>query len=502
MSFATGFFGTLARGMEDKRSFIRDRIEEERSYLREQGLQRQSQVSELRNNYRTAADMVIRRLGGGEDARSMVRTALEQDPEGLMQMAQYAQDPDVSSATLRSGFNISQEYTDKSMEEILGTIAPVTRDLGPDANPAEVENRSFAAMLGLDTESALRDEVYSSEIVGGMTGDDILAARGTPVRTRGTAGSEAGLYNFDVFGQGEQMDTRDAALVQGQVVLSYERKLDNERERLATLFDNEELSDAQRQDINEAMREIDQLKEIRDADDVEFLRRMSEMYGPTNTLLRAQQQYGSEFMNNVTLFPNNFSSTLEREPRNPFTFDWEEATETQTTEREPSTSSPETGGEETEREPRAPTPASGNARILESEEVLEENLSEPEELSGEETEEAMSLAEEAFGIAGSLPEVVIETSTGKQVRVENPEPTRSLVDRGLDPSLVVSPEKIRESAERERMTNDEDTVMSQPLSTPERSARERISFEEWQKLSRKERRERNLPETTFQWQNQ
>jgi hypothetical protein len=250
------------------------------------------------------------------------------------------------------------------------------------------------------------------------------------------------------------------------------------------------------------MREIDQLKEIRDADDVEFLRRMSEMYGPTNTLLRAQQQYGSEFMNNVTLFPDNFSSTLEREPRNPFTFGWEEATETQTTEREPSTSSPETGGEETEREPRAPTPASGNARILESEEVLEENLSEPEELSGEETEEAMSLAEEAFGIAGSLPEVVIETSTGKQVRVENPEPTRSLVDRGLDPSLVVSPEKIRESAERERMTNDEDTVMSQPLSTPERSARERISFEEWQKLSRKERRERNLPETTFQWQNQ
>lgn len=202
MSFAQGFFGTLARGMEDKRDFIRNRIEEDRQYLRQQGLQRMAQVQETRAGYEAAARELINR-GADEQA---VLAHLQSNPQGVMSMFREVTNRGiVNKDVINSIFNISDNYAGTlTLEDVIAQIAPLAADIPQDANPAEVERRTIAGWLGLDTEEALNREVYSRQIVGGMTGDQILAAIGTPVTPRGS-GQNVGTLNYQALEDAKPM---------------------------------------------------------------------------------------------------------------------------------------------------------------------------------------------------------------------------------------------------------------------------------------------------------
>lgn len=183
MSFASGFYGTMAQGMSDKRAFIRDRVTEDRQYLRTQGLKRMEEVSKQRQAYETAAQSLIRR-GANEET---ILGTLEADPQGLLEAYREITERGVTNpAAINSVFEINNEYSGASLTEILSKVIPAVSGVADDADPAEVGRRSLAGFLGLDIEDALNEQVYRSEIVGGMTGDDILAATGSRVAAQGT----------------------------------------------------------------------------------------------------------------------------------------------------------------------------------------------------------------------------------------------------------------------------------------------------------------------------
>ena len=181
MSFATGFANSVASGMRDKREFIRNRVEEDRLYLRQQGLQRQSAITEQKLRYQQATEQLLRIKGVD---KNRVLAALEADPDGVLDLAgrdftdgsQINTVLDIYEGTEASG----------SLADILGSVMPAFSSLPKDANPTTVKRAGIAAWLGLDTETELNEQVYQAQIVGGMTGDDILASMNIPVTVKGT----------------------------------------------------------------------------------------------------------------------------------------------------------------------------------------------------------------------------------------------------------------------------------------------------------------------------
>ena len=181
MSFATGFANSVASGMRDKKEFIRNRVEEDRLYLRQQGLQRQSAITEQKLRYQQATEQLLRIKGVD---KNRVLAALEADPDGVLDLAgrdftdgsQINTVLDIYEGTEASG----------SLADILGSVMPAFSSLPKDANPTTVKRAGIAAWLGLDTETELNEQVYQAQIVGGMTGDDILASMNIPVTAKGT----------------------------------------------------------------------------------------------------------------------------------------------------------------------------------------------------------------------------------------------------------------------------------------------------------------------------
>ena len=266
MSIAAGFFGTLAQGMDDKRQFIRNRIEEDRLYLREQGLQRMAQVNQQRQAYETAARDLITR---GANERSVL-AALESNPQGLMSMYREVTDRGITNReVINSVFEIADGYnTDASLEEILQTVIPATASLPADTDPTETRRRSIAAWLGLDTEEELNQNVYSQQIVGGMTGDQILASMNIPVNARGT-GQGVG-FNFENLEEDEVLTQRDATY---WTKLSLEEYTPVLQERISTL--QQELASLNELDGEMSEEEMARLREINE--EMTMLESMSDM---------------------------------------------------------------------------------------------------------------------------------------------------------------------------------------------------------------------------------
>jgi hypothetical protein len=202
MSFAAGFFGTLSNNIENKRDFIRSRVEEDRKYLREQGLQRMAKVGEQRTAYETAARGLIRR---GAD-ESTVLTAMESDPQGILDIYREVDKNNITNpSTINSIFEIGNEYrTEASLSEVLNKILPTVSQLPADADPTTVRRKSFASWLNLDTEEELDEQVYGSQIVGGMTGDQILASMNIPVNAKGTDDPNVA-FNFAAMERGREL---------------------------------------------------------------------------------------------------------------------------------------------------------------------------------------------------------------------------------------------------------------------------------------------------------
>lgn len=181
--FAAGFYGTVANNISDKRDFIRNRVEEDRLYLREQGLQRRAAVQEQRGAYERVARSLIR---SGADERTVLGT-LEMDPEGLMEVYERTNGQDIGPAALNSMMSISEDYQGSaSMSEILDRILPTAIEMPNDTDPLTAKKNTIAAWLGLDTETELNEQVYGADVLPGMTGDQIIASMNIPVAARGT----------------------------------------------------------------------------------------------------------------------------------------------------------------------------------------------------------------------------------------------------------------------------------------------------------------------------
>jgi len=216
MSFAAGFFGTLSKNIESKRDFIRNKVEEDRLYLREQGLHRMARVQEQRGTYETAARGLIRR---GVDEQSVL-TAMESDPQGILEVYREAtSDRTITKEALNAVFNIGNEYrTDATLSQVLEKILPTVTQLPADADPTTVRRKSLASWLNLDTEEEISEQVYNAQVVGGMTGDQILASMNIPVTARGEARDDVS-FNFEAM-------TPTRELSQGEVTDWFTRSLE------------------------------------------------------------------------------------------------------------------------------------------------------------------------------------------------------------------------------------------------------------------------------------
>ena len=182
MSFAAGFYGRVADNMADKKAFIRNRVEEDRTYLRQQGLQRQAAVAEQRGRYQMATEQLLRIQGVD---RNTVLAALEADPDGVLDLAgrDYTNGSEIN--TVLEIYKDS-DPTSTNLTDILNSVMPAVSALPADSDPTTVRRTGIAAWLGLDTETELNQQVYSAQVVGGMTGDQILASMNVPVRAQGS----------------------------------------------------------------------------------------------------------------------------------------------------------------------------------------------------------------------------------------------------------------------------------------------------------------------------
>ena len=293
MSFASGFYGRVADNMQDKKQFIRQRVEEDRLYLRQQGLQRQAAVTEQRGRYQQATEQLMRIQGVDKDR---VLAALEADPDGIL---------DLAGRDFTSGSQINtvlEIYGDTeasgSLTDILGKVMPAFSTLPADADPTTVRRAGLAGWLGLDTETELNDQVYQAQIVGGMTGDQILASMNVPVTGQGT-GSRGMNY--------EAVEELTSAQRQGHfvdIVPEYDAMLEAEIARV------------QQSDLSpdEKMKQVEDLRALGTGPVDARLQKLLERFGPTENATAFYERYGqSLFGPGMARF---FSNTPEDNPEN------------------------------------------------------------------------------------------------------------------------------------------------------------------------------------------
>ena len=176
---AAGFFGKLNENIDNQREYIRARVDEDRTYLRGEGLKRQAGIQKQRGQYEQAANELIRR---GADEKQ-VRGLLQMDPKGLLQVHATG----FTGAALTSSFSLAKDYEgEATMGDILNKIVPSVQAMPAGSSPEKVKRRSLGAFLGLDLDTELENEVYGQQIVGGMTGDDIMSTVGTPISAEGS----------------------------------------------------------------------------------------------------------------------------------------------------------------------------------------------------------------------------------------------------------------------------------------------------------------------------
>ena len=175
--FAAGFFGGMAREIKERDEYIRDRVAKQQDYLRTVGLQRQSKIAEEREALKTASGF-LRERGMDEDK---IIKILESSPDRLKMLAAQAEKDNYSGSQLNSVIELNENYAPSlSLEETIAKVTPAFASLPKDASKPEVERRGLAALLGLDPEVALQDQVYNYNFPGMGTGAQIEASLTSP----------------------------------------------------------------------------------------------------------------------------------------------------------------------------------------------------------------------------------------------------------------------------------------------------------------------------------
>ena len=178
MGFAAGFFGGLASDIRERDEYIRDRVAKQQDYLRTVGLQRQTKIAEEREALKTASSF-LRERGMDEDK---IIKIMESSPDRVKMLAAEAEKQNYSGSKLNSVIELNENYAPElSLEETIARVTPAFANLPQDASKPEVERRGLAALLGLDPEVALQDQVYNYNFPGMGTGAQIEASLTAPL---------------------------------------------------------------------------------------------------------------------------------------------------------------------------------------------------------------------------------------------------------------------------------------------------------------------------------
>ena len=164
---------------------------------------------------------------------------------------------------------------------------PAVANLPEDADPTTRRRRGIAGWLGLDTEDALNENVYSAQIVGGMTGDQILASMNIPVRPRGVG--DAGQLNYAAIDPDEKLNTTERNYWYSEVITQdYEPILEARIEELRKAE-----AGASIEEKEEFMKEIDKLEELRTGDAQVRLPELIKLFGVTDLTRGYFETYGT-----------------------------------------------------------------------------------------------------------------------------------------------------------------------------------------------------------------
>jgi hypothetical protein len=324
--FAAGFFGQLNNDITDQKQYIRARVEEDRLYLREQGLKRQGTIQEQRGQYEQAARSLITR---GADERRVLAT-LEMDPQGLMEVFRRTDNNnDITGNNLNDMMSIAADYQgEASMDEVLNSILPMAQEMPNDTDPVTSRRRSIASWLGLDVDEAMTNQVYNEQIVGGMTGDQIMASMNLPVQAEG---SNVGGVNFDFSALGSAGDPLSAADVRTHLITAND---DYNLEGMIDSLKAQKLGSDEEGAVPPTQDEITaldaQIKALEEADSLDGALRLNAILalgipaGPNTRMLADRfgdtlfdPMYGFTAPSLVTLFGNTEEGTSAGSPANP-----------------------------------------------------------------------------------------------------------------------------------------------------------------------------------------
>ena len=293
-SFSAAFFGAANRDITERKQYIRARVDEDRSYLREQGLKRQAGIAQQRGAYEEAARSLIR---AGADERTVLGT-LEMDPQGLMEVFQRTSgDNSITGSNLNDMMVIAEDYRGEStMDEILSTILPVAQAMPNDTDPVTTRKRSLGAWLGLDVGDALDNEVYNQQIVGGMTGDQIMSSLNLPITATGT---NRGGVTFDF---------NRAAPLSAQAIRAHVATVNEEYNLAPEIASLESALAETPADQQEAVR--DRIDALKNADSLSGASRLNAIFAlgiePGETTMILADRFGAQLFDPI----NGFSGSL------------------------------------------------------------------------------------------------------------------------------------------------------------------------------------------------
>lgn len=203
MSFAEGFFNTIADGIQDRRARMRDKMDEESKLLRAEGAKRMAAVQQSRDRLTSAFNL----LEGRNMDRNKIAAIAERDPGELIRLANEAAQNGLTGSDLNTAVSIAEDYElDEPIDEFISRIAPAFSDV--EENPVARERNILKYMFGYNDNM---DEVYNKEYMPGVSGQDIMATRGQSVFTQGNRDIDVNIDRNLLNAQ--PIDDRDAALI-------------------------------------------------------------------------------------------------------------------------------------------------------------------------------------------------------------------------------------------------------------------------------------------------
>jgi hypothetical protein len=187
--FWAGFGEELSSRVRERQQFAREKAEEQRRYLREQGLKRKAETDKLVQSI-TASASYLKNSGLDEER---VKYLVDRDPMALETLAKIIQDATeegrtISASTLNEAVGMIDSYVapDKPLSQVIQERFSAFAKATPSDRPEKRNNSFLAAMMGYDTDTI--DKVYEEPMFGTYTGADVAASIGTPMFDVSTAG--------------------------------------------------------------------------------------------------------------------------------------------------------------------------------------------------------------------------------------------------------------------------------------------------------------------------